>query len=444
MTPPRVRFILERINRSGHQAFLVGGAVRDALLGRAFHDVDVLSDADPETLRSLFANENARVVGKQFSVCLVQGIEISSGRDQSNLFGSLEDFPASDLALRDFTINAMAWEPFKKTLFDPFQGKKDLNDRIIRFTGDAQQRIQEDPVRLVRACRFAALIGGTLADDTGAALSRNAQLLAHAAPERIGAEVLKAMPLDTPSIFFNLLQRHGLLPRIFPSLSRCYTLEGGPFHGETVFEHCLLAGDAISPKYPLLRLAAYLHDTGKFDAAITKEDGSLSFPEHHRYTDALVADLEALRFSVKDITYITAVVSAHMRPLKPKSTPRAVRRLLAMLADKHLSHTDFMRMRIADKKSNLAKPAYNLTDIRIRFKMLLEEMNRSDCFKEADLAISGQDIMGLLNLSPGPEVGRIKAFLFEKVLDEPELNTRETLEELCSSLGKVTTDETGE
>lgn len=420
--------ILKRLQEHGFKTYLAGGAVRDMLLQRSSNDFDILTQATIPEIKSVFSDRKVRVVGKTFPVCIVNGIEVSPGRAGSDD----ADFPESDLAGRDFTINAMAFDPVSGKIIDPFNGRKDIQDRIIRFTKDPLKRIGEDPVRMVRACRFLALMKGSFSLSTLEALQASRRLLQGMAKERIGHEILKAMALEKPSLFFSALQTTGLLPYIFPSLDRCFGLDGGPHHGETVFEHCLLVGEALPARLPLMRLAGFLHDAGKFDAA-KPENKTLSFAGHEDHTAEVMKDLSALRFSVRDRDYINALIKTHMRPLTPETTPRAARRLLAMLDRYGLSYREFMRMRIADKKGNLAKTPYTLSDIRVRLTILLDEIHRSPAFNINDLDISGHEIAGLLNLPPSPEVGRIKEMLFEKVLDAPLLNRNEELKKLCLS-----------
>ena len=421
--------IFKRLQDHGFKAYLVGGAVRDILLQRNPDDIDILTSATISEIEGIFSDRKVRTVGKTFSVCIINGIEVSPGRAGSDAAG----FPESDLAGRDFTINAMAFDPVAKKIIDPFNGRKDIEDRIIRFTKDPLKRIEEDPVRMVRACRFLALIKGSFSLSTLNALQACRDLLDKGvAKERMGHEIMKAMVLDKPSLFFRALQRTGLLPYIFPSLDRCCELDGGHHHRETVFEHCMLVGDALPAGLPVLRLAGFLHDAGKFDAA-RLENGSLTFAGHENHTEAVVKDLSALRFSARDIAYIRALMKTHMRPLTNDTSPRAARRLLSMLDRHGLSHQDFMRMRIADKKGNLAKKPYTISEIRVRLKKLLDEIHRSCAFNINDLDISGHEIAGLLNIAPSPEVGRIKEMLFEKVLDDPLLNQNEELKKLCLS-----------
>lgn len=426
--PEPVTALLHRLRDKKIAAVVAGGAVRDMCRGQAPEDVDILADTGVDTLKAVFTDQAVRVVGNTFPVCLVNDIEVAPCRAPSGRF------PEDDLAMRDFTVNAMAYDPLAHRFIDPFSGRSDLENRIIRFTGDPDDRIMEDPVRMIRGCRFSALLSARLSEQAQKAIRRHAGSLAAGMPgERIRNELIKAMALPVPSTFFHCLHDTGLLAGILPCLDWCYGLDGGPFHGETVFEHCLLVGDALSARQPLLRLAGYLHDVGKVDAQGIK-DGRITFHGHETRVEALTADLDRLRFSVQEKDYILALVRCHMRPLAEKTRPKSVRRLLAVLAQYRLSFQDFMRMRIADKKANLAKSPYTLADIRLRVGKVRREMARQTAFNPDDLAISGEDIMALKNLLPGPEVGRIKQQLFEQVLDDPGLNTRDNLLQMVNDM----------
>ncbi len=430
---PLVLKIITTLHQNGHKAYIAGGAVRDMLLSQLPEDVDILTDASARTVNSLFAHMGTKLVGKSFPICLVKGVEVASCRA-----GKAADFPEDDLGMRDFTINSMAWDPVSDTLVDPFFGKKDLANKIIRFTRDPGDRILEDPLRMIRACRFVALLDGSLAASSLTAILSHAHLIeanGKVARERIQMELIKAMGLTTPSVFFKNLHETGLLARILPCLDRCFDLDGGPHHGETVFEHSLLVGDALPANRPILRLAGFLHDAGKFDAAKIKE-GKLTFAGHETHIEALQTDLDALRFSSRNKTYLLSLVQAHMRPLTEDTTPKAVRRLLAMLNRYDVSFRDFLRMRIADKRGNLAKSPYTLSQIRVRLKKIQNELSGRAAFNMNDLDISGSDIIELLGLKAGPEVGRIKKMLFERVLEDPSLNTRIDLESLLDPLKK--------
>ena len=406
----------------------MGGCVRDSLLDEIPSDHDIVTNCPPEILKSIFHKTSSNEAGRTFPVFLINGVEVAPQRctNKNKLF------PQADLGARDFTFNSMAVDPFSGEIIDPFNGAKDLKEKIIRFTGNPDHRIMEDPLRMVRACRFKAAIKGNFFGDTLRTIKKKAILLATAtAPERLRLEIIKAMSLDQPSIFFQALSDTGLLQYILPCLDRCVTLDGGPHHGETVFEHCMMVGDALSPRNPLLRLAGFLHDVGKFDAA-RMENNLLTFKGHETWQEAIVHDLETLRFSTREVDFIKAVVRVHMRPLNEESTPRAVRRLLAFLAKNQVSHREFMRVRIADKAANLAKRPYTLSEIKTRLKKIHDAQARNNHkqFTRASLDINGNDIMTLLNCDPGPKIGKILDSLFEQVLNDPSLNTHEKLKAL--------------
>lgn len=429
--------IVKQLAAEGFKAFFVGGAVRDkVMMGQDYNpsDFDILTNADLDQIAAIFqkSGEIVKTVGKAFAVCMVNGVEVASCRSDSDI----DNFPECDLARRDITINSMAFDPLSETLIDPFGGQKDIADKIIRFTGLPDDRILEDPLRMVRACRFASMIDGTIGEETLLSILQYRTLVTEkVAPDRIRCEILKAMAHKKPSIFFKNLHKARLLELIFPSLSRCDSLDGGPHHGESVLEHCLLTGDALSARNPVLRLAGYLHDAGKYDAAQIK-DGQITFPEHEKMVDAVIRDLKNLRFSVEEIKFIEAVIRTHMRPLTPDSTPKAVRRLLAFLKEHDVKWQTFMQMRIADKAANLAKHPYNRSDIRLRVGKIWTELRNGGLkggklpLSIKELAISGHDVMEILNIPPGPEVGKVMNYLFESVLDDPSLNDYDSLKSL--------------
>ncbi len=429
-TDPAIHYIFDTLQKNGFLSYVTGGAVRDMVRQRPSEDFDILTNASMDQISAIFSGQKVKRVGRSFPVCIVNGIEISSPRADKSTAGFLK----SDLAKRDLTINAMAYDPVSKKIIDPFNGREDLKNCIIKFTGNPEKRISEDPIRVVRACRFAAMIDGDIEQASLDSILSCRNLLENsAARERTGHEIIKAMSLEKPSLFFKALKKSHLLSSIFPSLDRCYDLDGGPHHGETVFEHCLLVGDAISPTLPILRLAGFLHDVGKFDAAKIKE-GRLTFPGHEKYTKPVVNDLAALKFATKDIRYIQSVLKSHMRPLTHVTTPKAVRKLIAMLDDLALDYKDFMRIRIADKKGNLSKNPYTLTEIKIRLEKLFAALSGSSAIRINQLQFTGDDIMRILGRPPGPDIGKIKQMLFAKVLEDPSLNNYDDLKKQCLCL----------
>ncbi len=430
----KVEYIISTLKDNGFKALIVGGSVRDFLLGRKSLDFDILTNASLNQITTIFKSEKVKIVGQSFKICLVNKIEISPARFK---IAQNDDgvFPDNDLGMRDFTVNSMAYDIETKQIIDLFSSKDDLNKKIVRFTKNSYQRIEEDPLRIVRACRIASLINGSIEPFSKKALiEKNHLVKTKVSPERIRIEIFKAMEHKTPSLFFKYLHEIKALKYIFPCLDQCFSLDGGPFHGETVFEHCMMTGDSISEQYPLLRLVAFLHDAGKYDAAVEK-NGQLSFAGHEKQTDKIQSDLKALKFSNGEIKYMISVIHTHMRPLKEDTTPKAVRRILRDLHQHDIDCHDFLRLRIADKKANLIKTPYTFSEIKSRLKKILNEINsdKKRAFSIHDLKISGKDIIKALNIDQGPLVGQILEYLFEKVLDDPALNTKTELEKLIQA-----------
>ena len=423
----RAQLVIDTLHRQGYRALVVGGSIRDSLIRQVPSDLDIVTDAPENEMFPMFEKERIKKVGRQFSLFLVNEVEVACCRGGSEPGG----FPLNDLGMRDFTINSMAFDPATGEWIDPFSGREDLDQGIVRFVKDPEKRILEDPLRIVRACRFAARLNGSIEPASFDAICRHAYLLKEmVAGERIREEILKAMVAVRPSVFFGYLYRIGGLEFVLPCLARCCELDGGPHHAETVFEHCMLTGNAVSPKYPLLRLAAFLHDTGKYDAAVPGENG-MTFAGHEKELDMVYADLKRLAFSNRHIDYLLSVIRVHMRPLAPDTSEKAVRRILTFLEACNASYRDFMRIRIADKKGNLAKKPYTPHDIRIRFAKLKKASEAAqEGFGLKSLALGGEDVMRILDIPEGPRVGEALGFLLEKVADDPSVNTKAQLEKL--------------
>lgn len=444
MDKQKAKHIIQRLNNAGWEAYLAGGAVRDMLLGKEPSDYDVVTNASHDAVRRLFQDRNVSVAGLSFRICIVDGIGVASYRksgcfDPHSPAGGGE--PAKtlidDLSMRDFTINAMAFCPLTGTLIDPFGGARDLNDRVIRFTGNPEDRIAEDPLRMVRACRFLATFEGTFDEPSLESMIRNSGRVATVAPERLGLELYKAMACKKPSLFFHALHRTGALGHVSPGLESLYGHEGGGYHDETIDEHMAVVGDRLSRRKPLLRLAGYYHDVGK-PVSAENRDGGLTFIGHEKKGAQMVADeLSALRFSVKDTEYVRALVAHHMRTLKPDDAPKTVRRLLKKLADDHVSWKDWLCLKIADIKGNRRKPDMTPGDIGHLVMKIYRELHPPEgraALSITALAVNGQDVMVLRGLSEGPAVGRVLNQVLDYVLDDPARNTRDELLRFITTL----------
>ena len=434
-------YIVSKLCKLGYETYVVGGAVRDFLSGKLPADEDIVTNATPKEIEDIFKDHKLTFAGTYFKVTFVDGIEVATFR--KDVYGGLSDKnveikPAEtiqeDLARRDLTINAIAWCQFTGKLVDPYRGQTDLKKRQIKFVGRPVDRIKEDPNRIVRACRFLAAIDGEFDYDTFYALKAYASYVRdYVAPERIRLEVLKAMKARYASVFFNALHRIGALQYVLPSLECCYHFpdEHGLHHRESIISHSYFTGDNISTKYPLVKLAAYLHDIGKpASCRFNPKTGDLKFTGHDVLSAEIAEkELKALTFSNDEIKYISKLIRLHMNNF---ASPKAIRKTITKLDG--IPWEDLYRLKLADSKANIAKGPFPLSGVKKDFQNIHDALNVKSPNDFRDLAINGKDIMEILDLKPGPIVGQLKNRLLDLVLEFPEMNEREQLIEFVRSL----------
>jgi len=434
--------IIERLRKKGFEAYIVGGAVRDMLMGLKPKDKDIATSASPEEIKEIFKDATYKAEGKSFLVSFIDGIEVATYRTDTYKGFDAHDViikPAKtleeDVLRRDLTINAMAYDPFEERIIDYVNGKEDLKNRIIRFVGEAKFRIYEDPNRIIRACRFLAQIDGTFEDETFRALLFYSMYVPeHVDKERIKLEIMKAMKIKKASVFFKALWDIGVLEFIFPSLAECWNHEHGPYHVEDVFYHNMMSGDSVSTKYPLIKLASYLHDVGKPIACeINPRTNDVWFKDHESVgADQVEKELKILRFSNKDISFISNLIRLHMRISYERLSPKSVRRTLVMLNDAGIPYKSLLRLSVSDRRGNFkTNRYYGLRDVYNLYKAFKTEVERKNPVSSfSHLALNGNDIMNLTGLKPGREVGKMLTFILDKVVENPELNNKESLEKL--------------
>ena len=416
--PGFVRFILHRLKAAGHQAYIVGGAVRDAFLKRAITDWDVATSASRDKIRAIFLDT------KQFSLKHDTVTLVHTGHHfEITPFRGEEKGLLSDLSLRDFTINAMAFDPDNNKVIDLYGGESDIDKRVIRAVGDPDARFREDPLRLLRGVRLATELWFRIDGKTMSSLGGSASLLSSVAPERIREELMKILVAPRPSSAFNIMVRTGLLKAFLPELLEGYLKRQNRYHRYTIFKHILETVGHVRPE-PILRLTALLHDIAKPRPRI-KKDGKWRFYGHEKESALLAEEiLNRLRFSKAVITKVTNLIRHHMIGYHSGWSDGAVRRLIRRVGAEQIN--DLLVFRHADLL------AHGLTDRNFELSMELEmrvneQIRHQALTRRQDLAIDGNVIMEIAGLSPGPEVGRILRDLNEKVLDHPELNTREDL-----------------
>lgn len=431
--------IISRICQCGWKAYLCGGAVRDNFLDADPSDYDIVTDATPDELEKIFPDRKVKTVGANFLVTLIDNIEVSTYRSDKNFAPGRQNCITTvcqtldeDLARRDFTFNALAVCPYSGEVIDPFNGLEDLNNRVVKFVGNAGQRIYEDYLRMIRAARFACLIEGSLDQAAFDGISYHKYLVRKISPERIRLELLKVMKYKKPSIFFDILHDTGILEILFPELDDMYGHTGGIHHAETLDEHFKITGDALSSRDPLLRLIGYFHDIGK---PVAWTAGNEDFVNHEHLGSIMIKNIfTKYKFTNKEIERAEKLVQFHMRSFDSLTTGKAVRRLLKVFAENNVNWKDWLKLKVADKRANLAKEQYKREHIKkICLKIHNAKKAPESAFSVKDLKISGHDVMETLNIKPGSLVGAILKILFDRVLEDPVLNDKEKLLEILRS-----------
>jgi tRNA nucleotidyltransferase (CCA-adding enzyme) len=417
--PEFVSFILKRLKDAGHQAFVVGGAVRDACLKRPTLDWDVATSAIPQEIGEIF--EDTRHFSQKYgTITLVD----SGNHFEVTAFKGKKQSLIEDLSLRDFTINAMAFDPEADKIIDPLAGMGDISKRLIRAVRDPEARFREDPLRLLRAVRFSTELEFHIEKRTLNSLSLEAHLLSSVAPERIREELMKVLMSRKPSTGFNLMVRTGLLRHFLPELLEGYLKRQNTYyHRYTIFKHIMETVDKVAPD-PVLRLTALLHDIAK-PRVRKKIEGAWRFYGHEQESSVLATEImDRLKFNKEMTRKVTSLIRHHMIAYDTGWSDAAVRRLIRRVGPKNVIDL------IAFFQADIIAHGPNKKDLNLikELKQRIENQIKGHMARNTrDLALNGHEIMEILGLPPGPAVGRTMANLLEKITDHPELNTREGL-----------------
>lgn len=429
--PPPVRSLLTTLRRAGRQATLVGGCVRDLARGEPVIDWDVGTSARPEEVLRLFPGAVPTGL-KHGTVTVVLGsgpCEVTTFRVEEGYTDarrpdrvSFTDDLGADLARRDFTVNAMAWDPIAGIEVDPFGGRADLEARLLRAVGDPRTRFREDGLRPIRAARFAATLEFEIEPATFAALAESRDQVARVAAERLRDELMKVLRAPKPSRAFEVLRRSGLLPLLLPELEGCVAVPQNRHHAYDVYFHTLHVTDAAPAAKPVVRLAALFHDVGKPMTRAEKENGDATF-YNHQYESAHMAEeaMTRLKFSREMTQRVVHLVRQHMFDYRPEWTDATVRRFVRTVGAENVA--DLFDLRIADNVGNGTKTGFPhyLGELSDRIDLVLES---EEALSVRDLKVDGADVMRTLKLAPGPEVGKILERLLEEVLEDPSQNER--------------------
>jgi len=440
--------IIDRLDSQGYEVFIVGGFIRDFLnTGKFSDDVDFTTNATPYEIRKAFHDKKYASGGETFLVSFVDGVEIATYRKDIKNTGKRSECEVEktssieeDLNRRDFTINAIAFSPITGNFIDLHNGKNDIIDRKINFVGNPADRIIDDNERILRACRFAAVMDGSFEHHTYIELNRYAHLVKNVAPERIGLEIMKAMKVRKASKFFDSMRIIECLGYVLPSLLNCFDKDGGPWHNETIYDHCMEAGDVIHPKNRLVKLTAYLHDVGKAPCAeLDDKTRTLKFIGHESEGAELVKkELKDLCFSNNEIKFVSGLISVHMNSFSNQLSMKARRRFLVRLAALGIDYQDWFRLFIADKHANRKSRDFKFGEIRSFLGKLRYIDENEHVFSIKDLDISGFDVMKILDITQGVIVGEVLKNVFNHCLEFPGDNNKEYLLEYIKTLNLTT------
>ncbi len=432
---PAALKVCQKLQGAGHQAVVVGGCVRDLLLGRVAKDWDVATSADPAEVRKVFARTIPTGIAHGTVTVMIDGQPVETTtfrgegaysdarRPDSVTFG----VPlADDLARRDFTINAIAFDPVAETLVDPFGGRRDLEARLLRAVGEASARFREDGLRVMRAVRFVATLELDLDPATEAGIAPALPSLAKVSMERVRDELLKLLGAPRPSRGLEIALRTGIVAVILPELTESVGVVQNHYHRHDVWRHTLATVDA-TPGDSICRLGALLHDVGKPRTAAPRPDapGENTFYRHDsvgaEMTDAI---LRRLKLSNQEREHVVALVAHHMFWYSPEWTDATVRRFVRRVGVELLP--DLFAVRAGDVvgRGNGEDPEVELAELRVRVDKVLSE---DQALSIGDLAIGGADVMAALGCPPGRIIGDTLRAILERVLEDPTLNERDKL-----------------
>lgn len=439
--PKSVQEILDKFEKFGYEIYIVGGAVRDILMGRITNDWDFTTNATPEEILKIVPGG---LYNNQFGTVFTPNPDDETRPHEITTFRHEEGYTdfrhpehitwgkslKEDLSRRDFTINSLALDKDLKTI-DLYKGQEDVKDKLIRAVGDPDTRFGEDALRMMRAIRIASEIGFSIDKPTFEAIKKNAPLINKIAKERVKEELFKILASNNSYDGIVLLKDSGLMQEILPEMEKCFGVEQkspGRHHIYDVGNHLLMSLKFCKSSDPVTRFATLIHDIGKPQTFKKLATGVITFYNHEMVSTKIAENIaDRLRFSKKEKDKFILLVRWHQFTVDEKQTDSAIRRILKNVGLPNME--DMLSLRVADRLGGGARE----TSWRLEeFKKRLVEVQKEP-FSVRDLKIDGRDVMKELNLKPGPEVGKILNDLFEKVVNKEIENKKEALISLISS-----------
>lgn len=436
--PENVLWLTQKLKEQGHTAFCVGGCVRDSLMGVKPHDWDLTTSAIPEQIIQVLERNNIayHTVGIEFGTVTAiihsEEYEITTyrleanyedGRHPSDVAWSKSIY--EDLARRDFSMNAIAYDCDSDEFIDPYNGITAIENKVLVTVGSPTDRFNEDALRILRAIRFAIKYNLFISPATDVAIIKKYEGLAQVSKERITEEFRKILTCGEP--VFDIFMRYSdVICFIVPELSMCYKFnQNNRYHTHDVYEHILHVVDNCKTNKFEIKMAALLHDIGKPNCYSEDENGFGHFYGHPKVSGIIANSVLSSDFRVTndERDLILKLVENHDMPLA--ETRKSIRRAVLKFGVDFLN--DFFILKQADMDDHIYPDDKYITTTD-NFKSIMQELIDEDaCFSMKDLAINGNDIMKLLNIKAGKKVGEILSILLDEVIEEKLENKHEIL-----------------
>lgn len=434
--PHYVERIIEKLENCGYEAFIVGGSLRDIILGKEPNDFDITTNAKPDKIEEMFSSFKTINIGKEFGTIIVVqkegNVEITTyrieneykdGRRPSEVF--FTDNIVEDLGRRDFTINSMAYNK-SRGIIDPYNGREDLNNKIIRTVGNPRERFRDDHLRILRGIRFASQLGFEIERETYLAIRDESQSLKDISMERIYSEFTKILLSNIPSRGIKLMLETNILELLFPELLESVGFDQkNPHHDKDVFLHSLCVLDNVSPILSL-RLAAFFHDIAK-PYCFTLDDKNIGHFYGHDKLGVEITSNILLRLKAPNelINIVCLLINDHMSQHNDMGL-KGLKRQISRLGSDNIFN--LLELQKADRlcSSNENNDIEFLLEREKDIKSILEY---KEPYEKSQLVINGNDIIDL-GYKEGKLIGDILECLLEEVLENPELNEFNKLKDI--------------
>ena len=458
MNKIKIPVILQKMNnifeKNGFKAYLVGGAVRDMFMNKEASDWDVATDATPEQVISAFkkviptgiahGTVTVHFMGEEIEVTtfrIEQGYSDGRHPDKVSYASDIEE----DLSRRDFTMNAIAVSLKDGSIVDPFNGKADIKNKVIRSVGNPLERFNEDGLRPIRAIRFASQLGFEIETDTLQAISNEKvlQKTSTISIERFRDELVKLLKSPKPSVGLKLLEDTNIMKLFLPELlegRNCIQNDVRGYHVFDVLDHNFYSCDGAPVHKVNVRLAALLHDIGKPASKVVRvtDEGEIyNFFSHEKYSETIARKLlTKLRFSNNEINNVCHLIENHMFHYEESWSDAAIRRFVVRVKPENIE--DLIDLRLADMYGKYNMPIQikesNACDLLIQLQDRIKKIQEENsAFTLKSLAVSGKDLMEI-GIPSGKLIGKILDSLLETVLDDPKQNSKDVLLNIAKKL----------